>query len=314
MSISVDPIRAGKADYTFVSHAHIDHMRGVDSVENIFASKETVLLAERRGFTLNLADDVPQDVRLIESGHILGSRGLLIDDDVFYTGDFALKPRAFMPGCKPIRCGTLIMESTFGRQEYVFPPIAETLRRVNELISKLFSRGIPVVLMGYSLGKAQILSDLFSSWDPIYLHQSIVEMNRAYLDLGVDLRSDMKSYEEAEANGLLTKRPWILISPMNGGGRRLFQDLKQKYGAVSIAFSGWSVEPRYRYMAKADHAFPLSDHCDFDDLVEMARRCDPHRIYTIHGFAEEFAAHLRRLGFDARPLNSGQTYLSEYLS
>jgi putative mRNA 3-end processing factor len=89
-------------------------------------------------------------------------------------------------------------------------------------------------------------------------------------------------------------------------------NLKKKYGAITVAFSGWSVDPRYKYKIKADHAFPLSDHSDFNELVDMAKRCNPNRIYTVHGFAEEFAAHLRSIGFDARPLSSGQSAISEY--
>jgi len=312
--ISLDPDRAGKSDYTFISHAHIDHMKGVGSTGNILATKETALLAARRGVTINLAEQTPDDLKMIESGHILGSRGLLIGDDVYYTGDFALKSRSFMHGCQPVKCGTLIMESTFGKRNYVFPPVEETMRRVNELIADLFSRGIPVVLMGYTLGKAQILSDLFSSWDPIYLHKSIFEINQAYIDLGIKLRSDLQSFDEAAEKGHLERKPWILIAPTNGGSRQIMAGLKQKYGAVSVAFSGWSVEPRYKYMRGVDHAFTLSDHCDFNDLVEMVRQCDPHKIYTVHGFADEFAAHLRTLGYNARPLKSDQTFLSEYPS
>ncbi|MFQ6135340.1 MAG: MBL fold metallo-hydrolase RNA specificity domain-containing protein, partial [Nitrososphaerales archaeon] len=292
---------------------HIDHMQGTDSAGNILASEETAFLAEKRGYNLKLAGKMPEDLRLVDSGHILGSRGLLIGREIFYTGDFSVRPRAFMAGCEPVECDTLIVESTFGRRDYVFPPVAENLGKVNQLISGLFSRGIPIVLMGCSLGKAQILSYLFSSWDPIYVEESVLTMNRAHIERGVDIRSDLKSYSAAKEEGLLQKKPWILIAPMNSGRNRFVASLKKKYGAVTVAFSGWSVDPRFKYMMDVDHAFPLSDHCDFNDLVDMVRRCSPYKVYTVHGFAEEFASHLKSMGFDARPLKSGQMSISEYL-
>ncbi len=311
--IDLDPARISRADYKFVSHAHMDHMQGIDSAGGILASEETVFLAEKRGYNLKLAEEVPEEFRLVDSGHILGSRGLLIGREIFYTGDFAVKPRAFMAGCGPAECKILIVESTFGRREYVFPPVAEIIGKVNELIASLFSRGIPVVLMGYSLGKAQILSYLFSSWDPIYVEDSVLTMNRAYIEKGVELRSDLKSYSVAKEEGLLLKKPWILVASMRSGRSRFVSNLKKKYGAVTFAFSGWSVDPRYKDRMNVDHAFTLSDHCDFNDLIDMVRRCRPYKIYTVHGFAEEFASHLRSIGFDAQPLKRGQTTISDFL-
>ena len=38
---------------------------------------------------------------------------------------------------------------------------------VNEIISSLYSKGKPVLLLGYELGKSQTISQLFSNWDPL---------------------------------------------------------------------------------------------------------------------------------------------------
>jgi|TARA_B100000315_G_scaffold19309_1_gene17008 putative mRNA 3-end processing factor len=311
--IDLDPVRKSNGDYKFISHAHMDHMGGKNSNGSIIASEETVFLAAQRGVKLKLATNIPKDITLVNSGHILGSRGIILDEGkIFYTGDFAVKPRAFLRGCDHKECNILIIESTFGKKDFIFPSISDIQEKVNQLISELFSRGIPVILMGYSLGKAQILSHLFSSWDPIYVEKSVWEMNKAHINLGVDIREDLILYDIAKHGGFLQKRPWVLISPMQNRYNNFVSNLKKKYGAITVAFSGWSVDPRYKYKIKADHAFPLSDHSDFNELVDMAKRCNPNRIYTVHGFAEEFAAHLRSIGFDARPLSSGQSAISEY--
>ncbi len=299
MKIALDPHKASDADVVFVSHAHIDHMHSPKRGTQVLASNETAFLARERGFDLRETKRELDGFQLIDSGHILGSRGLLIDGDIFYTGDFITRPRAFLSKCHSVQCETLIIECTYGKDYFHFPPLDRIVDEVNKLISHLFSQGIPVVLMGYPLGKAQILSYLFSSWDPIYVHESVQKMNHACIRMGVNLR-DFISYQKALERDLLRKKPWILISPMYN--RWIMRWLKKNYNAVNIAFSGWSITPRYKYSMSYDYAFPLSDHCDFDELVKFIEKCKPTKIYTVHGFSSEFAAYLTRIGYDASPI------------
>jgi putative mRNA 3-end processing factor len=56
------------------------------------------------------------------------------------------------------------------------------------------------------------------------------------------------------------------------------------------------------YGRKNDYSIPLSDHCDYDELVEVVKKSGAEKIYTVHGFVEEFAASLSKMGFDAQPL------------
>jgi Cft2 family RNA processing exonuclease len=62
---------------------------------------------------------------------------------------------------------------------------------------------------------------------------------------------------------------------------------------------------RARYQFRCDAAFPLSDHADYDELLECVERVQPKRVYTVHGFVEEFAADLRRRGVEAWALGGG---------
>ena len=57
-----------------------------------------------------------------------------------------------------------------------------------------------------------------------------------------------------------------------------------------------------KYRSGVDAAFPLSDHADFNELIEFVRQVRPRRVFTTHGFAADFAATLRDLGFDAEAL------------
>lgn len=310
MKIALDPLKAMDADLIFVSHAHIDHIHSQKDGVIVLTSEETALLAKRRGIDLGRTVQELNGFELIDSGHILGSRSLLIDGKIFYTGDLATRSRAFLNRGKSMKCDTLIIESTYGKNSFNFPSLAKILDEVNRVISDFFSRGIPVVLMGYPLGKAQVLSYLFSSWDPIYVHESVQKMNEAHSQMGIKLR-DFIPYQEAFNKDLLKRRPWILITPIWSGRTNFVKGLKKRYNAVTIAFSGWSIEPSYRYAMSFDYAFPLSDHCDFNELIKFVEECEPKKVYTTHGFASELASHLRRLGYNATPLSGFQKSLDE---
>lgn len=305
-TVALDPSRAPDCDYAFVSHAHIDHMhrkgKGSTSKSRLIVSKETSLLAEARGYSIEGKEE-HDGFALVDTGHILGSRGLLINDgDVYYTGDLSIRERAFMKPAKMPHASTLIIESTFGRPGYKFPAVDDITHRTNKVISEMYDMGVPVILMGYALGKAQLLTKMFGHWDPVYVHDSVAKMNSVYLDLGVDLKNAL-SHTEAEARDLLSKnKPWIMVAPLMSGRSAFVQDMKRKYGAVTVGFSGWALDAGFRYRMGLDYAFPMSDHCDYSELVEAVRACAPDKVYTFHGFAEEFAASLKTMGFDAEPV------------
>jgi putative mRNA 3-end processing factor len=310
--IVLDPSQPVDCDFTFVSHAHVDHLhrRGKKKSNiktRVLASKETALIAEARGYQIADPAEEHNGFTLIDSGHILGSRGLLIGgNDVYYTGDLSIRERAFMKPAKMPYAKTLIIESTFGRPEYVFPALSEVTHKTNRIISEMYDLGIPVILMGYTLGKAQLLTKLFGHWDPVYIYDSVAKMNSVYSELGVQLKSAV-THSEAKERGLLSKnRPWIMVAPLMSARSAFVKEMKDRYGAVTIGFTGWAAGSRYKYMTGLDYVMPLSDHCDYKELVTAVKQCRPEKVYTFHGFAAEFAKALREMGFDAEPVGNGR--------
>jgi putative mRNA 3-end processing factor len=195
----------------------------------------------------------------------------------------------------------LITECTFGLPEFVFPKLEETLKQVNELISELYGKGIPVILMGYQLGKAQTITQLFGHWGPLYFHDSVKDMNSLHQKFGVLLNNGV-GHSEAEEKGLLEKKPWIMVAPMLSGKNKFVQEMKLKYGAVTIGFSGWAQSSRFSFGRRTDYSIPMSDHCDYNELLDMVIKSGAEQVYTIHGFVDEFAQDLRKLGISAQPL------------
>ena len=87
--ICLDPRKDMDCDYIFVSHAHTDHLhrtkKRTKSNAKIITSTATSRIANGRGYELS---NVYQDhaFKLLDSGHILGSTGLLIEDDLYILG------------------------------------------------------------------------------------------------------------------------------------------------------------------------------------------------------------------------------------
>jgi len=200
--VYLDPKNVVSNGVNFISHAHSDHLPSKNGGQ-ILSSMETNEIAYLRGFKMENFVDEMDNFSLIDSGHILGAKGLLFDD-VFYTGDICTRDRAFLKAAVIPKCKTLITESTFGLPEFVFPKISEIKSKVNEIISELYSKGKPVILLGYQLGKSQTLSSLFGHWKPLYFHDSVKKMNDLHRRLGVNLDEGL-GHSEAEANGLLAK-------------------------------------------------------------------------------------------------------------
>lgn len=297
--VLLDPKNADSSGINFVSHAHSDHLPSKNG-GIILTSVETNEIATLRGFKMENHVQSLDDFSLVDSGHILGARGLLFDD-IFYTGDICTRDRGFLKGAKIPKCKTLITECTFGLPEFVFPKIEETQKQVNELISELYGKGIPVILMGYQLGKAQTITQMFGHWGPLYFHDSVKQMNLLHQKFGVPLSNGM-GHSEAEKNGLLEKKPWVMIAPLMSSKSSFLKEMKSKYGAVTIGFSGWAQSTRFPFGRRTDYSIPMSDHCDFNELVDLVVKSGAEQVYTIHGFVEEFSAYLRKIGISAQPL------------
>lgn len=307
-TVNIDPKSALSNSINFVSHAHSDHLpsRGNGMV---LATRETREIASLRGCDLNNHVEALDSLRLFDSGHIVGARGLLFED-LFYTGDICTRQRGFLSGAAVPKCKVLITECTFGKPEFVFPHIDETVKKVNEIISDLYHKGKPVLLLGYQLGKAQTISHLFGHWEPLYYHDSVKQMNDLHRSFGIPIKDGL-GHTEAQASGLLDKKPWVMVCPLMSDNNKFIVEMKARYGAVTVGFSGWAKSQRVPFARKHDYSIPLSDHCDYNELVDLVRMSGAEKIYTVHGFVSEFAADLAKMGYDAQPLSENS--LDEFL-
>ncbi len=288
------------AELAFISHAHTDHLIKKPLSHPVIASKLTKELCyERVGVRLqeNLIFNDYKGLRLemIDNGHIAGSKALLINGSkrVLYTSDFSLHDRYFIKGFKPPKCDVLIIESTYGSQQYKFHNPEEVMKEALSDINDYLSNGRSIVLMGYALGKAQLISKLVEGYDNVFVYKSIKNINELVLKHGYPVPS------HPELNIKELPSQFIAVTPQYGPGNPLIKRLRAK-GAVVLAFTGWT---GHRGLG-VDKAYELSDHADFTDLIKTVKSCSPEKVYTHHGYAEEFAELLRFEDYDAEAVNN----------
>ena len=307
-----DAIGAGEA--VFVSHAHADHtashaevilteatrrlMRarvGGKRTEHVLGYGERVDLREER-----FGGAREGCLTLLPAGHVLGSAMSLLEDEsgsLLYTGDFKLRSGLSAEVCEPRRADVLVMETTFGRPHYVLPPTEEVLHGILRFCREALADGQVPILLGYSLGKSQeVLSSLLRAGLPVMLADPVAKLTRIYAELGREF-PPYRSLVPSEAAGHV-----VLCPPGKG-----VANLRRELGRVRVAMmTGWAMDPGCRYQYQVDAAFPLSDHADYPDLLEMVRRVAPKCVYTLHGFAAEFAADVRAMGIEAWALTGDE--------
>ena len=287
----------------FVSHAHADHVarHGVTFCSELTGRLMRVrygMKAEADWRMLPMREVVRWEgweMRLYPAGHIAGSAMLhltrLSDGaTLLYTGDYKLRQGLSSERCELPRADTLIMETTFGLPQYVFPPLEEVVEQVLKWVRETLEDGEIPVLLGYSLGKAQeILRALTPLGVPVMVHSSVWKLMEVLKEEVGEL-PEMRLFEASEAAG------HVLVFPPSTGKSTALKKLKVCRTAM---LSGWALQSGARFRYQVDAAFPLSDHADYPELLQTVEEVGPRKVWLVHGFTREFAADLRRRGYEA---------------
>ena len=293
-------------DLSFISHAHSDHMARHAVA---LATPETLAIAQvRLGMEKTIPLPFGQDydhehcrLRLYSAGHVLGSAMIRVEQDggsLLYTGDFKLRKSLTVPTADPPTADVLVMESTFGRPMFKFPTKASVVGRLIDLVTLAFKEGRQPIVLGYSLGKAQeLVRILTKAGFAVTEHGAVSKLSTVYETLGVPLGTRRK-YLAADFRGdkalPLEERGVIVAPPQVARGAFCQQFVKP----MTIMMSGWAMLSGAQYRYGVEHVLPLSDHADFDELIELIDRVKPKKILTVHGFPD-FVNILRRRGMNA---------------
>jgi DNA ligase 1 len=289
----------------FVSHAHSDH---IGAHGHVLTSAGTAALMRHRlrsraryqPLAFGRTAEFPRfRLTLYPAGHVLGSAQALVETSagrLLYSGDFKLRSGLASEPIEVPQADVVVMETTFGRPRYVFPPTEEVMAEVRDFCRRALEEDAVPILFAYALGKGpELVAQLAGcGWD-LVLHHTLFDIVKLYEELGVTFPPHRRLRPDAVLDGC------VLICPPGAARSRALATLPRRRTAY---LSGWALDRGAAYRYGADACFPLSDHADYPDLLEYVRRTGARRIFTLHGFDAEFAQDLRLMGYDAHCLTA----------
>ena len=306
----VDPWKAvGRA---VITHAHSDHARPGSEAYLCSISGEGVL-RERIGADAGV-EVLPfgeerklgeATVSLHPAGHILGSAQvkIVVGGEIWViSGDYKTVPDASCEAFEPVKCHTFISETTFGLPIYRWPETQVIFGEINQWWRDNQRAGVTSVVFAYALGKAQrILAGIDASIGPVCVHGAITKFLPYYERAGRPLAEVRHGTLEGIAD---IKGRGLVIAPASTQGTPWLR----RFGPSSLAFaSGWMRIRGARRRRALDRGFILSDHADWDGLVQTIRDTGADRVGLTHGYSRALSRWLREGGRDTFELPTRYT-------
>ena len=306
-----------------VTHAHADHLGGLRKslkcCQKVLMTTATRDLAEKLDCSLSLRGAPietleygepmmfgDEKITLFKADHILGAAQVLVEDAggirIAYSGDFRIDDTPV------VECDVLVVEATYGSPS--------CRRKFNVDVRELFVsmvekrlRGGSVYVFGYH-GKLQEAMQLLRDADvsvPFVMPERVHEIAQVCKHHGMRL-GDMSLSTAADGRQLLEDNlPCVAFYHMNARGNVGLHNAR-------ICLSGWEFNSACKQIGEREYLVALSDHSDFDGLIEYVKRSKAKQVitdnYRSHGavLAKEIR---KRLGVSAYPLprTPGQTTL-----
>ncbi|GAA4437192.1 ligase-associated DNA damage response exonuclease [Ravibacter arvi] len=297
----IDPWRP--VDRAVITHGHGDHAR--PGMGSYLCHTHTVpVLRSRLGEDIQV-EGVPYGrllsvngvkVSLHPAGHIVGSAQVRMEyrgKVVVISGDYKTQDDGLSTPLEIIRCHEFVTESTFGLPIYNWTPVATQNEALRSWVAGNQAAGKTSVLVGYSLGKAQRIMKALESMAPLHVHASIGRLNQAYESAGVTLPEYkvINFYEDVRhLNGA------VVIVPPSLLHSNLLQKIPNRAEALC---SGWMQVRGARRWRSADAGFAISDHADWNGLLQTITATEAEKVYVTHGQTAVFARYLNEAGIPA---------------
>jgi putative mRNA 3-end processing factor len=273
-----------------VSHAHADHMVGLGkSLKNcqvtvmtpatrdiIDALKGPRWLARGTVKTLDYEEPLTYEnetMTLHYADHILGTAQVLVEDKeqsrILYTSDFRYSQTPL------VEADILVMEATYGDPVRVRPfgIMAEGL--LVSLVEQGLKRG-PVYVFGYH-GKLQKMMRILHEAEikaPFLVPEKIHRVSRVCERHGMKLGKYLLPFDGEEAKSILAQHEPSVVFYHS------YFRKKVEGEALQIHASGWEFRKPCRRIGTNKYVVALSDHSDFNELLEYVERCTPKMVIT----------------------------------
>jgi hypothetical protein len=288
-----------KRESSFISHAHSDHtgrhLRPVVTPNTLLLLSDYLKNASPVVLPYGETMDTPAySLTLHPAGHCLGSAQALIQskatgERLLYTGDIKLRSSPTNEPLETVQADTLVIESTYGRPDYVFPSQERVLETAFRTLRAWLDRGERPVVQGWRLGKAQeMLHHLLAEGFDVIIEEGVYQGAEAYQRAGVDFPGRVSLFTGDWPEGTIA-----LFPP--GNRSKVLRDYR---GKRTMELTGWAASDNRRWRSWADASLPYSDHADFNELVAYVEAVQPSLVYTVFGFPD-LAARLRSQGYPA---------------
>jgi putative mRNA 3-end processing factor len=291
-----------------ITHAHSDHAR-IGSQAYLCHRDTLPLLQLRLGPNNYQAVEWNEKIYLNEvmvslhpAGHIIGSSQIRVEykGEVWVvSGDYKTEADGISGVFEPVPCNTFISESTFGLPIYNWKPQQEIFHdiqhwiRNNELANKIS------VLIGYSLGKAQrLLKALEEVTGNIYVHGAIWNVHETLLQAGWKLPAVQRIIPDTPKEAF---KGSVVMAPPSADG----SPWMRRFGSHSVGIcSGWMQVRGHQRRRNADAGFALSDHADWNGLLQAVKATGAEKVYITHGFQSVFSRYLNEIGIEAKEVKT----------
>jgi len=294
------------ADLNFISHAHADHIKGAKKNTDAIASDEThELIKVRNGIELNIKS-IPSSFKLLDAGHILGSKQLFIESSlgysILYTGDYQLQESCVAKKIEAKEADILIIDSTYPYLNVKFDERNEIEDTIRKYVLTKLEKGI-VLFGAYSLGKAQELIKILNNASIIpVVDKRISKINKVYNSFGIGLEY-ASIYDDEETFNKIVKHNFVGIVSL--------RDLRELAEKMSIAynkkvFTGVATGFAKLFRFNTDVQFPLSDHADIYQAASYIDLVGAKVVYTYGSNSKLMASNLKKLGYEAMPFSEAK--------
>ncbi|HKZ87882.1 MAG TPA: MBL fold metallo-hydrolase [Candidatus Bathyarchaeia archaeon] len=273
-----------------VTHAHADHTGGlrwslreckkvlmteatkdlIEVLEGPLGAKANAIEVLEYGKPLQYEGE---NITLIKANHILGAAQVLVESEegyrLAYTGDFRLEETPILEDCD-----VLVVDATYGSPHCKRSFNVDVRELIVNMVEDRLKKGV-VYVFGY-YGKLQEVMQILNKADvavPFVMPDKVYHVSKTCEKHGMKLGCLTHSTAKEAKSMLDENLPCVAFYHMNSRGN---------FGlnAERICVSGWEFHSPVRQISENEHLVALSDHSDFNGILEYVRRAKPKMVIT----------------------------------
>lgn len=270
------------------------------------------------------------------NGHCGGGLMFYIEGNegtVLFTGDINTEISLASFPAEAYPCDLLLIEATFGKPEFSFPPRADVYNQIYDWIEDRFNvtndptkkTHKAVLIYGQALGKIQDMIKLLHNIENLDLSLLLDSYSSRITHLYERYYGTVGQYQEIN-DVIICKSNTAIISSMKGEDDMIddIDHIIEQFGLEDdppiALLSGWAKtentkpadEPDQEGDGKFDKVltqysdvanFQISSHNGYNLLLDFIDQCSPAQIGIFHGYSAEFADSLTEKGYIAFDLH-----------